>query len=136
MNFRNALFSYLIALPVFFAVDMLWLAVIAVDFYPRHIGHLLGPVNWTAAGLFYAMFIAGIVLFGVRPGLAAGSVKTAAQWGGLFGFFTYATYDLTNMATLAGWPWVVVMADIAWGIALCATVSAITCRLALRWLVR
>ncbi len=123
---------YLIALVVFFAIDMIWLGWLSVDFYDRHIGHLLGPVNWVAAALFYLMFIAGIVLFGVRPGLQSGSPGTAALWGGLFGFFTYATYDLTNLATLREWPVILVLVDIAWGIALCASVAFITCLIATR----
>ncbi len=134
MTHRQAGLAYLIALPVFFAIDMLWLGWLAVDLYPHWIGHLLGPVNWTAAALFYLMFIAGIVLFGVRPGLAARSVKTAALWGGLFGAFTYATYDLTNMATLADWPWIMVVVDILWGTLLCGTVAAVTSFILLRWI--
>lgn len=136
MNLRTGLLTYLIALPVFFAIDMIWLGWLAVDFYQHHIGHLLGPVNWLAAALFYLLFIAGIVLFAVRPGLQSGTAKQAALWGGLYGFFTYATYDLTNMATLQGWPWTVVIADILWGVVLCGSVAYVTCRIAAKLVIR
>jgi uncharacterized membrane protein len=96
---------YLALIPVFFLVDLLWLGVIAVDFYQAQIGHLLAPeVDWAAAVAFYLLFIAGIQYFGVRPGLASGRVADAALNGALFGFFTYLTYELTNRATLPAWP--------------------------------
>lgn len=130
MNLRTGVITYLIALPVFFAIDMIWLGWLSGDFYQRRIGHLLGPVNWQAAALFYLIFLAGIVIFGVRPGLESGSAKQSALWGGLFGFFTYATYDLTNLATLRDWPMIVVVVDIIWGTVLCASVAFVTCLLA------
>jgi uncharacterized membrane protein len=116
---------YLLTIPVFFAIDLLWLGVIAKNFYQNNLAHLLSPqVNWPAAFLFYFMYIVGIVLFAVKPGLDAGSLAKAALWGGLFGFFTYATYDLTNLATLREWPIKVVMVDIAWGTLLCTLVAS------------
>ena len=136
MNLRTGLLTYLIALPVFFAIDMVWLGWLAVDFYQQQIGQLLGQVNWLAAAIFYLVFIAGILLFAVRPGLQSGSAKQAALWGGLYGFFTYATYDLTNMATLQGWTWTVVIADILWGVVLCSSVAFITCLISSRLVIR
>ncbi len=116
---------YLLTIPVFFAIDMLWLGVIARNFYREKLGALLSPqVNWTAALLFYFMYIAGILIFAVRPGLETGSLARACLFGALFGFFTYATYDLTNLATLRDWPLVVVVVDIAWGTVLCTLVSS------------
>jgi uncharacterized membrane protein len=98
---------------------------VAKSFYNNNLSHLLSPdVNWTAALLFYFMYIAGIILFAVKPGLDAGSLAKAAIWGALFGFFTYATYDLTNMATLRDWPLKVVVVDIAWGTLLCTLVAS------------
>lgn len=121
---RYYLKLYLLTVPVFFAVDLLWLGVLARDFYQHNLDHLLSAtVNWPAAFLFYFMYIAGIILFSVRPGLAARSLFKAMLWGALFGFFTYATYDLTNLATLRDWPLKVVMVDIAWGTLLCALVA-------------
>ena len=115
---------YLLTVPVFFAVDLLWLGVLAKDFYQNNLSHLLSPeVNWPAALLFYFMYIAGIILFSVKPGLEAQSLAKTMLWGALFGFFTYATYDLTNLATLRNWPLKVVVVDIAWGTQLCTLVA-------------
>jgi uncharacterized membrane protein len=90
-------------------------------------------VNWPAAFLFYFMYIAGIILFAVKPGLDAGSLAKAALWGALFGFFTYATYDLTNLATLREWPIKVVVVDILWGTLLCTSVASCSFMIG-RWL--
>ncbi|MDO3379785.1 DUF2177 family protein [Geoalkalibacter halelectricus] len=116
---------YLLTIPVFFAVDLLWLGVVAKNFYQNNLAHLLSPtVNWPAAFLFYFIYIAGILLFAVRPALFDQSLFKALLWGALFGFFTYATYDLTNLATLKDWPVKVVVVDIAWGTTLCALVAS------------
>ena len=115
---------YLLTDPVFFAVDMIWLGVAAKDFYQSNLKAFLSPtVNWTAAIGFYLIYIVGILIFAVLPGLAEDSWKKAVLWGGLFGFFTYATYDLTNLATLRDWPLKVVVVDILWGILLCSLVA-------------
>ena len=115
---------YLLTVPLFFAVDILWLGVLARGFYQDQLQRFLAPqVNWAAAGVFYLLYIGGILLFAVSPALEAGSVARAAALGALFGFFTYATYDLTNLATLDRWPIKVVFVDIAWGSVLCATVA-------------
>ena len=115
---------YLLTVPVFFAIDMIWLGLVAKPFYQNNLRHLLSPqVNWTAALVFYFIYIIGILFFAVRPGLDAGSLAKACAFGALFGFFTYATYDLTNLATLRDWPMVVVVVDIAWGTVLCTLVS-------------
>lgn len=124
---------YLATIPVFFAIDMLWLGVLARSFYQTNLRHLLSPeVNWPAAFVFYFTYIAGILLFAVRPGLEAQSLGRACLWGALFGFFTYATYDLTNLATLRDWPLKVVLVDIAWGTVLCTLVAGGSYLLALK----
>ncbi len=116
---------YLLTIPIFFAIDLIWLGVVAKNFYQNNLAHLLSPaVNWPAAFLFYLIYIAGIILFSVRPALAEQSLVKAAIWGALFGFFTYATYDLTNLATLRDWPIKVVLVDIAWGTLLCTLVAS------------
>ncbi len=85
---------------------------------------MLSPeVNWWAAIAFYLIYIAGILFFAVVPALEKASLMRALVWGGLYGFFTYATYDLTNMALIKGWPLKIVMVDILWGMVLCATVA-------------
>ena len=115
---------YLLTVPVFFLIDMVWLGFVARNFYKEQLHSLLSPqVNWTAALLFYFIYIAGILFFAVRPGLEGGSLARACLSGALFGFFTYATYDLTNLATLRDWPVLVSVVDIGWGILLCTLVS-------------
>lgn len=118
---------YLIALPVFFAIDMLWLGVIAKNVYAKQIGHLLRPdVNWTAALLFYFLFIFGMVLFVIAPAIEKNIWTHALIYGALFGLITYATYDLTNLATLKDWPLTITIIDLIWGMTLAASVSTIT----------
>lgn len=126
MNVQTFITLYLISVPIFFLVDMLWLGVIARDFYQNRLGHLLGEVNWLAAVIFYLVFLVGLTIFAIYPAATSGQVVTALIWGALFGFFTYATYDLTNFATLKDWPLSVVLVDIAWGTFLGATVAGIT----------
>ena len=118
---------YCIALPIFFAVDMVWLGAAAKNFYAKHIGFLMKPnVNWPAAILFYLLFIAGLVMFVVAPAIEKGSWVRALLFGALFGLITYATYDLTNLATLKDWPLVVTVVDLTWGMVLAASVSVAT----------
>ncbi len=125
---------YLLTIPVFFAIDIVWLAIVAKGFYQKHLGYLFRPrVNWTAAILFYLVYIVGILFFAVVPALEKGSWARAAVWGGLFGFFTYATYELTNLATIKGWPLRVVVVDLMWGVFLCLTVSVISFHMG-KWL--
>ncbi len=115
---------YALTIPVFFIFDMLWLGVLARNFYRNRLGALLRPdVNWPVAILFYLVFIIGILFFAVLPAKAVNSLSRAVTLGGLFGFFTYSTYDLTNLATLKGWSEIVTVVDIAWGTVLCACVS-------------
>ncbi len=118
---------YAIALPVFFAIDMLWLGVIAKNFYRAQIGSLLKPdVNWTAAIIFYLIFIAGMVVFVIEPAVEKRSWIQALCMGALFGFVCYATYDLTNLAVAKDWPLLVTIVDLIWGAVLAASVSSIT----------
>jgi uncharacterized membrane protein len=115
---------YLITVPIFFIIDLVWLGVIAKGFYQKHLGYLMRPqVNWAAAILFYLLFIIGIVLFAVRPALELQSPMRALVYGALFGFFAYATYDLTNLATVRDWPVIVTVIDLIWGTVLCGAVA-------------
>jgi uncharacterized membrane protein len=86
-------------------------------------GFLSDTVNWTAAFIFYLIYIVGISIFAIYPAVNKGSAMNAILMGALFGFFTYATYDLTNLATLKGWPLPIVFIDIVWGAVLSALVS-------------
>ncbi len=118
---------YAIALPVFFAIDMVWLGLIAKDFYRAQIGMLMkSDVNWTAAIIFYLIFIAGLVVFVIAPAVEKGSWTHALLFGALFGFVCYATYDLTNLAVAKDWSFLVTIVDMAWGAVLAASVSTVT----------
>jgi uncharacterized membrane protein len=118
---------YLLTVPVFFVIDLLWLGVIASDFYRSELGHLLSDtVLWPAAIAFYLLFIGGILYFAVVPALTAGSWLRALTNGALFGFFTYITYELTNLATLPDWPLRVVLVDTLWGVALSSSVATLS----------
>lgn len=114
-----------IALPIFIAADLLWLGVLARNFYAQHLGYLLGEVVWPAACIFYLIFILGITFFVTWPLVSAPLIRVALT-GGFFGFITYATYDLTNQATIRDWPQVVTFVDIMWGTLLGAIVSTAT----------
>jgi uncharacterized membrane protein len=119
-------YLYLLTIPVFFIIDLAWLGVIAKDFYQGKLEHLLGPVNWTAAIIFYLIYIVGIMVFAVAPALDAQSLTKAVVLGALFGFFVYVTYDLTNLALLKDWPMSVVFVDILWGTILTGSVATIS----------
>jgi uncharacterized membrane protein len=118
---------YIIALPVFLALDMAWLGLVAKNFYAKRIGFLMKTdINWTAAILFYVLFTIGLVLFVIMPAVGKNSWVHALSFGALFGLIAYATYDLTNLATLKDWPLIVTMADLAWGTVLAGSVSMVT----------
>lgn len=118
---------YLIALPVFFVIDMAWLVLVAKKFYQDQIGFLMKPdVNWFAAIIFYLLFIGGLVLFVISPAVEKHSWIHALLYGAFFGLITYATYDLTNLATLKDWPILVTIVDLIWGTVLAASISVIT----------
>ncbi len=134
MSFLFYLKLYFLTVPIFFIIDLIWLGIVAKSFYQKNLKHVLSPnVNWTAAIIFYLMFIAGILIFAVLPGLAKESLRHAALWGALFGFFTYATYDLTNLALLKDWPLNIVIVDILWGVVLCSAVASLSFGVA-KWL--
>jgi len=118
---------YAIALPVFFAIDMVWLGLVAKDFYRAQIGTLMkSDVNWAAAIIFYLIFIAGLVVFVISPAVEKGSWTHAFLFGALFGLVCYATYDLTNLAIAKDWPLLVTIVDLVWGAVLAASVSVVT----------
>lgn len=125
---------YAIALPVFFAIDMVWLGLVAKNFYAKQIGFLMkSNINWVAALLFYLLFIGGLVVFVIEPALAKEKWVHAVLLGALFGLITYATYDLTNLATIKDWPLLVTVIDLIWGSVLAASVSVITYLIASKW---
>jgi uncharacterized membrane protein len=111
-NARN----YGITLLIFLAIDFLWLTVIAKSLYAQHLGYLMASkVNLLAAFLFYLLFVLGLQFFVLNPALASGSWTAALFAGMFFGLVTYATYDLTNLATVKDWPILITLVDLAWG---------------------
>jgi uncharacterized membrane protein len=118
---------FIIALPVFFVIDMVWLVLVAKKFYQEQIGFLMKPdINWFAAIIFYLLFIAGLIVFVISPAVEKHSWVHALLFGALFGLITYATYDLTNLATLKDWPLLVTVVDLIWGSVLASSISLIT----------
>lgn len=119
--------SYGVAIFIFFAIDMLWLGLIAKKVYAKHLGFLMAPnVKWIAAIIFYFLFVAGLVFFVVQPAIEKTSFLYALLGGMFFGLVTYATYDLTNLATLNKWPLKITLIDLIWGTSLGGLVSTIT----------
>ena len=118
---------YVIAFVVFFLIDMLWLGVIAKNLYQKELGHLMAPqFKLVPALLFYLLYIGGLVFFAIIPSFESESVKNAILYGALFGLVSYATYDLTNLATLKGWPVKIVIYDLLWGTFISATTAGIS----------
>ena len=121
--------GYIAALVALVVLDALWLGAMSRDFYKVRLGQLLlGQPNWYAAILFYLVHALGIVAFAVP---LAGSWVSAALFGALFGFCVYGAYDLTNLATLRGWPLTVSLVDLAWG-AVVTAAATVTAFLAMR----
>ena len=119
--------EYLVAVIVFFAIDMVWLGFIAKDLYSKYLGNFLSTnVNWVAAIIFYLLFIVGVVFFVIHPAIEKNSIQYAILAGLLFGLITYATYDLTNLATMKNWPLNITIIDLIWGSVLSSLVSTIT----------
>ena len=116
--------AYITTLVIFMAIDAVWLTQMASRLYQPTIGHLLAPEpDLFAALVFYLLYILGMVVFTVRPGEHDASLRAPAMRGALFGLVAYATYDLTNQATMRDWPWMVTFIDLAWGTFLTATAT-------------
>ncbi len=117
----------LFVLVIFMVIDLIWLGFVGRSLYQKYIGHLLKKdVNWTAALIFYGLFVLGLTFFAVFPALEASSLTDALLLGGFFGLLMYATYDLTNLATLEGWSVPITIIDMIWGTFLGALVSSLT----------
>lgn len=118
---------YLTAFAVFFAIDMVWLVLVARKFYSQQLGFLMtSQINWVAAILFYLLFIGGLVVFVITPAVQQNSWSQALLMGALFGLVSYATYDLTNLATIKDWPLLITVVDLIWGMVLAGSVSTLT----------
>lgn len=125
---------YLLSFFLFLAIDLIWLGILAKDLYRDQIGFLMASeIRWGAALLFYALFILGLVFFALLPSLKEGDWTKALINGALFGLICYATYDLTNLATLKGWPVKIVIYDLIWGTFISASVSLISFWIGTYW---
>ena len=131
MNFIK---FYIIAFVIFFLIDLLWLGVIAKNLYQKEIGHLMAPqFKLIPALLFYLIYIGGLVFFTILPSVEIGCIKNAILYGALFGLVSYATYDLTNLATLEGWPLKIVIYDLFWGTFISAATAGISLKFGSYW---
>ncbi len=118
------LIAYAASAVTFFVIDLIWLGVVAREFYRRQYGDLLSDQPlYGAAGAFYLAYVVGIVIFAVSPAMETGRWTTALVYGALFGLFCYGTYDMTNLAVIRNWPVQATFVDIAWGTALTATAA-------------
>ncbi|MGO3018484.1 MAG: DUF2177 family protein [Anaerococcus sp.] len=121
---------YLIILAVFLLIDAAWLGLVAPSFYQEHIGHLMAEkVNFLPALMFYLIYVLALLVFIVNPALADGNLLKGILLGAFLGFAMYATYDLTNMATLKDWPTIVTVVDLAWGAFVTAVSSGIAIKI-------
>lgn len=119
--------TYAVAVVVFFVIDIIWLAFIAKDLYRQELEYIKSSSpNWLAAIIFYFLFVLGLVYFVIYPGIESGNLLGTLLTGMFFGLITYATYDLTNLATLEGWPLKITIIDLFWGTSLGGLVSLLT----------
>jgi len=127
MQMSRIFLTYAVSVPVFFFVDMIWLGVIAKGFYRNALEPLLTPnINWIAAIIFYLLFLVGVLIFALLPGMERRSLVYTIAMAALFGFIAYATYDLTNLATLRDWPLMLSIVDMIWGSFLSASTATMT----------
>lgn len=126
MSFLQLLAVYMASLVSFLAIDGIWLGLVARNLYKDNLGHLMAAKpSWGPAIIFYLLYVAGVILFAVYPNLDKGSLAKAALLGAILGGLAYATYDLTNAATLKNWPLKITVIDILWGSLLTGIVAAI-----------
>jgi uncharacterized membrane protein len=108
-------------------IDLIWLGFVAKNIYAKYLGYLMAPqVNWLAALIFYVIFIIGVLYFVIAPSLVDRDLVQLVIRAMLFGFITYATYDLTNLATIRDWPITITIIDLIWGTTLSTSVSVIS----------
>ena len=118
---------FTVTFVVFMGIDLVWLGFVAKNIYSKYLGYLMAPqVNWLAALVFYVIFIIGILYFVIAPSLVDRDFTQLVIRAMLFGFITYATYDLTNLATVRDWPITITIIDLIWGTTLSTSVSVIS----------
>ena len=115
--------NFMITFIVFMTIDLIWLGVVAKKLYNKYLGYIMAKnINWLAAVIFYIIFVIGLLIFVIQPALAKDSLQHIILYGMAYGFITYATYDLTNLATLRDWPIEITIIDLIWG----TTLSTLT----------
>jgi uncharacterized membrane protein len=97
-------------------IDAIWIGGVMKGFYKANLGYIMADtIKWLPALIFYVLYIGALVYFVVIPGAQGGNISETIMRAAFFGLVAYATYDLTNHATLTGWPWIVTVIDMAWG---------------------
>lgn len=124
---------YLLSAAVFLVFDLFWLLVVSKKMYQQFIGHLMGEAKLVPAVLFYLLYIIGVLFFVIMPGIEKNSLWFVLGSGALFGLICYATYDLTNLATLKDWPVVMTAIDLVWGMFVTAATSGIVYWVNMMW---
>jgi uncharacterized membrane protein len=123
-----------VTLVTFLMIDGAWLMLIAKNFYAKHLGYLMAKTpNLAAAGIFYLIYVFTLVVLIISPALQRGSLVTAILTGALFGLCAYATYDLTNLASIKDWPLVVTIIDLVWGTFVSGAVAGISYFILSKW---
>lgn len=118
---------YLISTGIFLCIDAIWLGFIARGIYAKYLGYIMAKnIVWWAAGVFYLIFMAGLLFFVIEPSVRTQSIRYALAAGAFFGFVAYATYDLTNLATIEGWPLFVTDIDLIWGAFVASSTSVLS----------
>lgn len=116
--------NFMITFAVFMTIDLIWLGVVAKKLYNKYLGYIMAKnINWLAAIIFYVIFVIGLLLFVIYPAMAKDSIQYLILYGMAYGFITYATYDLTNLATLKDWPIEITIIDLIWGTSLSTLTS-------------
>lgn len=128
-----SIIAYAVTAVVFLALDLIWLGIVARDYYRTQMAHLIAP-DFAAvpAVAFYVLYIFGVTYFATSTALRSGVWQDAIVPAALFGLIAYATYDLTNWAVLRDWPARLALIDMAWGTALTSVASAVGAYVALR----
>lgn len=125
---------YIVAFVIFIILDLVWLGFVARGLYQEQLGHVMAErVRWSAAIIFYLLFTFGILFFAVYPALAKNNILYALLYGAIFGLICYATYDLTNLATVKNWPVKIVFYDLIWGTCLSGFTAFVTAVVGILW---
>ena len=127
LSILKTLFIYILTALIFLAIDSLWLGVLAKDLYATNLGPIIPLTLYLPGAIaFYLTYIGGILYFSLLPAIKVKSPEVALRKGAILGGLCYAVYDLTNLATIEGWPVNVVFYDLLWGIFITGSTSFLT----------